>query len=111
MRLSLAVAIALAMTSFAAAPSQAQGGGAFMWCMAWTDNGADKTYYYSGFFSAGAWEAERKALKFKSEVEDDEISATKVTATCMEPADYDKAVAVRNAAMKAAPGKVLSWEG
>ena len=82
-----------------------------MWCVAWSDNGAEKTYYYSAFFSAGAWEAERKALAFKSEVADEEISASTVTATCMAPAEYDKAVATRNAAMKAAPGTVLSWAG
>lgn len=109
MRLSLA-ALALALTSFAAAPSQAQGG-EFMWCVAWSDNGAEKTYYYSAFFSAGAWEAERKAVAFKAEVEDAEISASTVSATCMAPAEYEKAVATRNAAMKAAPGNVLSWEG
>jgi hypothetical protein len=111
MRLSLAAGtLALAMASFAAVPAQAQGG-AFMWCAAWADNGADKTYYYSAFFSAGAWEAERKALAFKSEVEDAEISAASVNATCMAPAEYDVAVAARNAAMKAAPGTVLSWAG
>jgi hypothetical protein len=109
MRLSIA-ALALALSPFAAAPSQAQGG-EFMWCVAWSDNGAEKTYYYSAFFSAGAWEAERKALAFKSEVADEEISASTVTATCMAPAEYDKAVATRNAAMKAAPGTVLSWAG
>jgi hypothetical protein len=109
MRLSLA-ALALALCSFAAAPSQAQSG-EFMWCMAWTDNGADKAYYYSAFFPAGAWETERKALAFKSEVADEEISASTVSATCMAPAEYDKAVAMRNAAMKAAPGTVTSWAG
>jgi hypothetical protein len=67
--------------------------------------------FYSAFFPAGAWEAERKALAFKSEVEDQEISAAAVTATCLRPADYDAAVATRNAAMKAAPGTVVSWEG
>ena len=29
----------------------------------------------------------------------------------MAPAEYDMAVATRNAAMKGAPGKVLSWAG
>lgn len=109
MRLSLA-ALALALSSLAAAPSQAQGG-EFMWCVAWSDNGAEKEYYYSAFFAAGAWEAERKALAFKSVVADEEISASTVSATCMAPAEYDKAVATRNAAMKAAPGTMLSWAG
>jgi hypothetical protein len=110
MRLALAAAIALA-ASFGAAPAHAQGGNSFMWCLAWADNGADKTYYYSGFFSAAAWEAEGKARAFKAEVEDAEISAATVSATCMAPAEYDKAIATRNAAMKAGPGTVLSWEG
>lgn len=104
-------AIALAFSLFTVAPGQAQQGGEFMWCAAWADNGAEKEYFYSGFFAAGAWEAERKALEFKSEVEDAEISAATVKATCMAPAAYDKAVATRNAAMKSAPGTVLSWEG
>jgi hypothetical protein len=110
MRLALAATIALAVSSLSATPGHAQGG-AFMWCQATADNGADKTVYYSAFFSAGAWEAERKALAFKSEVEDEEISAATVTAKCMAPADYDTVVAARNAAMKAAPGTVLNWEG
>jgi hypothetical protein len=111
MRLSLAAgAVVLAVSSITAIPAQAQGG-AFMWCQATADNGADTTVYYSAFFSAGAWEADRKALAFKSEVEDAEVSASSVTAKCMAPADYDAAVAARNAAMKAAPGTVLSWEG
>lgn len=103
-------AVALAISLCTAAPTQAQGG-EFMWCAAWADNGADKEYFYSGFFAAGAWEAERKALAFKSEVADEEISAATVKATCMAPAAYDQAVATRNAAMKSAPGKILSWEG
>lgn len=104
-------AIALATVMSAIAPSQAQQGGTFMWCAAWSDNGVEKAYYYSGFFAAGAWEADRKALEFKSEVADEEISASTVKATCMAPAAYDVAVAARNAAMKSAPGTILSWEG
>jgi len=91
---------------------QAQAG-AVMWCQASADNGAETTTCYSAFFSAGAWEADRQALAFESEVEvdDEEVSATTVTAKCMVPADCDTVVAARNCAMKAAPGKVLSWEG
>lgn len=112
MRIVLSAGAAMiAASMLAAAPTQAQQGGEYMWCAAWADNGAEKTYYYSGFFAAGAWEADRKALAFKSEVEDAEISAASVKATCMAPAAYDKAVATRNAAMKSAPGTVLSWEG
>ncbi len=107
MRILRSAGVAMLAAAFTAAPSQAQGG-AFMWCQATADNGAETTTYYSAFFSAGAWEADRKALKFQSEVEDEEISAAKVTARCMAPADYDTVVAARNAAMKAAPGKVLS---
>lgn len=110
MRVPLSVGAAMVAAALAATPVQAQGG-AFMWCQATADNGAETTTYYSAFFSAGAWEADRKALGFKSEVADEEISAAKVTAKCMAPADYDTVVAARNAAMKAAPGKVLSWEG
>jgi hypothetical protein len=106
-RLLTAAAFAAALASPAA---QAQGSD-FMWCTATADNGAEKTYYYSAFFAAGAWEAERKAFAFKREVEEQEISAVTVTATCVAPADYDTVVATRNAAMKAAPGTVLSWEG
>jgi hypothetical protein len=110
MRIALAAgAIALATSAFAAMPVQAQQGGTYMWCTAWTEGETDKAYFYSAFFAARAWEAERKALKFKGEVEKD--GASKVKATCMAPAEYDMAVATRNAAMKAAPGKVLSWEG
>ena len=109
MRILLSAAALIAL-AFAAAPAQAQSG-EFMWCVATADNGVEKSYYYSAFFAAGAWEAERKAFAFKSEAEDQEISAATVTATCMPPADYDAAVATRNAAMKAAPGTVLSWEG
>ncbi len=110
MRLFLSAGLAVIAAAAAVAPSQAQGG-TFMWCAAWADNGAEKTYFYSAFFAAGAWEADRKALAFKSEVEDEEISAAKVTATCMAPVEYDQAVATRNAAMKGAPGTVLSWAG
>lgn len=103
-----AVAIAAAMLT--AAPSQAQGG-SFMWCQATADNGADSTTYYSAFFAAQAYQADAKAKAFKSEVEDEEVSAASVTAKCTLGADYDTAVAGRNAAMKSAPGKVLDWEG
>lgn len=110
MRLILSAGVAAIAAMFAIAPSEAQSG-QFMWCAAWADNGAEKTYYYSGFFPAGAWEADRKAAAFKSEVEGAEISASNVTATCMAPAPYDTAIAARNAAMKGAPGTVLGWEG
>ncbi len=110
MRLLICAGAAVLVAMVSVAPSQAQGG-AFMWCQATADNGAEKTVYYSAFFSAGAWEADRKALAFKSEVEDEEISAATVTAKCMAPADYDTVVAARNAAMKAAPGTVLNWAG
>ena len=112
MRFVLSAGVAMIAASvFIAAPGQAQQGGEYMWCAAWADNGAEKTYFYSGFFAAGAWEADRKALAFKSEVEDEEISAGTLKATCMAPAAYDTAVASRNAAMKGAPGKILSWAG
>jgi hypothetical protein len=118
MRMGLALGAAVLAAAVSAAPAQAQGG-EFMWCMAWTDSetGADKSYYYySAFFAAGAWEADRKAFAFKnfaakSAVGDTEISPPTLKATCMAPASYDTAVATRNAAMKAGPGKVLSWEG
>ncbi len=110
MRIALAAgAVALATSAFAVVPAQAQQGGTYMWCTAWTEGATDKAYYYSAFFAAGAWEAERKALKFKAEVE--KVSAAKVKATCMAPAEYDMAVATRNAAMKGAPGEVLGWAG
>ncbi len=64
MGLFLSAAI-LAATALAA---QAQGG-EFMWCTATGDKGTEKTYYYSAFFPAGAWEADRKAFAFKREVE------------------------------------------
>ncbi len=105
-----AATAALTASIFSAALAQAQGG-SFMWCMAWTENDAEKAYFYSAFFSAGAWEAERKALAFKNEVEGKESGGAMVKTTCMAPAEYDKAVATRNAAMKAGPGKVLSWAG
>lgn len=110
MRLFLAAsAILLATSTFAAAPARAQQGGTYMWCTAWTEAPAEKAYYYSAFFAAGAWEAERKAFAFKVEIE--KTSASKVKATCMAPAEYDMAVATRNATMKGAPGTVLSWAG
>lgn len=105
-----AAAMAIAISSFGSAPAAAQGG-EFMWCTAWTDNGSEKAYFYSGFFAAGAWEAERKAVAFKSKVAGEGVSVAALKATCMPPSDYTTAVATRNAAMKGAPGKVLSWEG
>lgn len=110
MRLTIAAATMLIATSaMIAAPAQARQGGTFMWCTAWTEGETGKAYFYSAFFPAGAWEADRKALAFKNHVE--KANAIKVKATCMPPADYDAAVASRNAAMKGAPGKVLTWEG
>ena len=100
-----------AVLATAPPPAQAQPGGTYMWCMAWAENGAEKTYYYSGFFAAGAWEKDRKALAFKLEVEDAEISAAAIKSTCFDPAGYDQAVATRNAAMKSAPGTILDWQG
>ena len=105
---------ALAATTVAASPpADAQGGGTYMWCLGWTDNGAEQTYYYSGFFAAAAWEKERKALMFKSVVEnqDDELSAAKVGAMCFDPVEYNSAIAARNGTMKTTPGKILNWEG
>lgn len=82
-----------------------------MWCQATAVNGAETTAYYSAFFSAAAHQTEVKARAFKSEVQGSVAAAATVTAKCMTPASYDEVVAARNAAMKAAPGKVLSWEG
>ncbi len=96
--------------TFAAMPSQAQGG-AFMWCQATASTDTGTTVYYSAFFSAGAWEADVKARAFKSEIAVKDASASTVTAKCAAPGDYDAAVASRNTAMKAAPGKIISWEG
>ena len=110
MRILMSAGAAALAAMLVAAPSQAQGG-AVMWCQATADNGADTTTYYSALFSAGTQEAERKAADFKSEVEDEEISAASVTAKCMASADYNAALAARNAAMKTAPGRVLAWEG
>ena len=109
MRLITAAAVLFATSTFAAAPAQAQQGGTYMWCTAWTEGEAEKAYFYSAFFAAGAWEADRKAFAFKVEIE--KTSVSKVKSTCMPPAEYDLAVATRNAAMKGAPGKVLSWAG
>jgi hypothetical protein len=110
MRMTIAAgAILVATSTFATVPAHAQQGGTYMWCTAWTEGGAEKAFYYSAFFAGGAWEAERKAFSFKVEVE--KVSASKVKATCMPPAEYDMAVATRNAAMKSAPGKVLNWAG
>lgn len=108
MRIALA-AIVLATSAFTAMPAQAQPGGMYMWCMAWTEGEGAKSYFYSGFFAAGAWEADRKALAFKNHVE--KSNPAKVKTTCMKPAEYDLAVGTRNAAMKAGPGTILSWEG
>ena len=70
MRMIIAAgAILVALSSFAAVPAQAQQGSTYMWCTAWTEGAAAKAFYYSAFFAAGAWEAERKALAFKVEVE------------------------------------------
>lgn len=110
MRLSLTIAAAFLAAANVAAPGHAQGG-EFMWCQASADNGDTQTIYYSAFFAAGAWEAEKRARAFKSVVEDEEISAVSVKATCSAPTEYSVAVADRNAAMKAAPGTVLDWAG
>ncbi len=107
--ITAAAAILLATSAFTAAPAQARQGGTFMWCTAWTEAPAEKAYFYSAFFPAGAWEADRKAIAFKNHVE--KANAIKVKSACMAPAEYNAAVASRNAAMKGAPGKVLSWEG
>jgi hypothetical protein len=110
MRLMLAASmLSLAMSAFTAAPAEARQGGTFMWCTAWTEGEGEKAYFYSAFFPAGAWEADRKAIAFRNHVE--KANPVKVKSTCMPPAEYDAAVASRNAAMKGAPGKVLSWEG
>ena len=110
MRLMIAAgAVLLATSAISGAPAQARQGGTFMWCTAWTEAATDKAYFYSGFFAAEAWQAERKAFAFKVDVE--KAHAVKVKSTCMPPADYNAAVATRNAAMKSAPGKVLTWEG
>lgn len=109
MRIVLSGLTAIAASVLAIAPAQAQGGG-FMWCQATAENGAEKTAYYSAFFAAGAHEAEVKARAFKVEVGKQASGAT-VTAKCMAPGSYEEVVAARNAAMKAAPGKVVSWEG
>ncbi len=98
------------VAAFAETPVLAQDG-AFMWCQATAGNGSETTTYYSALFPAGAHQAEAKARAFKSEAEEAEISAAAVVAKCMAPADYDTAVAARNAAMRAAPGEVLNWEG
>lgn len=104
-----AATILFATATSGAMPAQAQQGGTYMWCAAWTEAPADKAYFYSAFFPAAAWESDRKAFAFKVEVE--KVSPVNVKATCMPPAEYDAAVATRNAAMKGAPGTVLSWAG
>jgi hypothetical protein len=116
MRFVLSAGVAALAAAVTAAPAQAQGG-EFMWCVAWTDTEtvADKSYY-SAFFAAGAWEADRKAFAFKnfaakSAVGDTQASPLALKASCMAPAGLDAATASRNVAMKAAPGTVLSWEG
>lgn len=103
----LSVGVAMLVVAFAATPVQAQDG-AFMWCQATVGGARDKITYYSGFYSAGPDQAEVKARAFKSEVEDMELSALAVSAKCMALADYDTAVASRDAAMRAAPGEVLN---
>lgn len=110
MRIALVASVfALATSVFGATPVQAQPGGMYMWCVAWTEGEGAKSYFYSGFFAAGAWEADRKAFAFKVHVE--KTSPIKVKTTCMAPAEYDLAVGTRNAAMKAGPGTILNWEG
>lgn len=104
------IAVAFAFSPFAAMPAQAQGG-AFMWCHAAAVKDGKTSNFYSAFFSAAAWQAERKALGFVAELKKSEAAGAEVTAKCMDPTDYDAVVAARNAAMKAAPGKVVSWEG
>lgn len=112
MRIALAAAaIVVATSAFNGVPAQAQQGGTFMWCTAWTEKEANRAYFYSAFFAAGSWETERRALSFKLAVQTKEAGVGVVKATCMEPEEYDRAVAMRNAAMKAAPGKIISWEG
>ncbi len=106
----MVVAAALFAGVLGAGSASAQGG-AFMWCSAAAETGGETAHYYSAFFSAGAWEADRKALAFSNAIKKDHAPDAKITATCAEPADYQAVVAARNAAMKAAPGKVLSWEG
>ena len=103
----LSVGVAMLVVAFAATPVQAQDG-AFMWCQATVGGARDKITYYSGFYSAGPDQAEAKARAFKSEVEDMELSALAVSAKCMALADYDTAVASRDAAMRVAPGEVLN---
>lgn len=111
MRLTIAAGtLLLAISAITVAPAQARQGGTFMWCTAWTEAATDKAYFYSGFFAAEAWQAERKAFAFKVDVEKAH-AGIKVKSTCMPPADHNAAVATRNAAMKAAPGKILNWEG
>ena len=90
--ITAAAAILLATFAFAAAPAQARQGGTFMWCTAWTEAPAEKAYFYSAFFVAEAWQAERKAFAFKVDVE--KIHAVKVKSACMPPADYNAAVEV-----------------
>ena len=110
MRFLLSAGFAAIVAATVTTPAQAQGG-TFMWCVAWTDTGTEKAYYYSGFFAAGAWEAERKAIAFKSKAAGEGVSVSTLKATCMPPAEYETAVATRIAAMKSAPGKILGWEG
>ncbi len=109
MRTLILTALA-AVAVVAAPPGQAQGG-EFMWCQAMAVNGGETTTYYSAFFAAPAWQADTKAKAFKAKVADEAGATAAITATCKTPAGHDAAVAARNAAMKAAPGKVLNWEG
>jgi hypothetical protein len=110
MRIILFAGAAMLVAALAATPVQAQNR-AFMWCEAIAGNGLETTNYYSAIFSAGANQADAKARAFKSEVEEEQISAAAVAAKCMAHVDYDAAVEARDAAMKAAPGEVLTWEG
>lgn len=102
---------AIAATVAAAAPAQAQTGATSMWCVAWTEDAATRVYFYSDFFSAGAPEIPNKELAFKNKVERDDSNGLTVKTSCFAPVEHNQAVATRNAARKAAPGKVLLWRG
>lgn len=102
----LAVLAAGAWFSFPTA--QAQGRGA-MWCSAIAGNGSESTYYYSRVFSASPADARSLAVSFKSAVEDAEISASSVTATCHAAPDADTAEQALSAAMERHAGETLDW--
>lgn len=111
MRNALAAgAILLSTSAILATPVHAQGG-AFMWCQASAVKDGQTSHFYSAFFAAEAWQASRKALAFANELKKGDAAGAEVTAKCKDPADYKTVVDTRNAAMKAAPGKVTSWEG